>query len=251
MKTEAFEILGASENGPYVLTCEHASNRVPEPLAASAADAPWLETHWGYDPGAAEVTRTLHERSGSTAILSRFSRLVCDPNRAVDHPDWVRAEVEGHALSFNVGLDAAERERRQRLYHDPYHAAIDEALGARVARGGDVLLFSVHSYTPVYLGQVREMEAGVLFNDHEAVAERFADALREEGFVTALNEPYSGRTGMIFSAQRHGETHNVIYLELEVRQDLIGTPESARAVGHRVANALERLELRRESRTSE
>ena len=43
---------------------------------------------------------------------------------------------------------------------------------------------------------------------------------------------------MIYSAQRHGTAHDVVYLELEVRQDLIDTQAKALATGRRIAQAL-------------
>ena len=136
--------------------------------------------------------------------------------------------VQGHAFSFNRGVDGAERERRRARYFDPYHAAIDRALAARAASGTEVRLCSIHSFTPVYDGCARPMEVGVLFDDHEAHAERLVGALAGEGFAVARNEPYSGFAGLIYSARRHGRAHGVVYLELEVRNDLIATT-SARA----------------------
>jgi predicted N-formylglutamate amidohydrolase len=57
-------------------------------------------------------------------------------------------------------------------------------------------------------------------------------------FESVLNAPYSGRDGLIYSAQRHGRAHELVYLELEVRQDLIDSPEKALATGRRIARAL-------------
>ena len=65
------------------------------------------------------------------------------------------------------------------------------------------------------------MEIGVLFDSYDAVAQRLAEQFELQGFVTALNEPYSGLKGMMTVARRHGTAHGVIYLELELRQDLI------------------------------
>ncbi|NVB39000.1 N-formylglutamate amidohydrolase [Pseudenhygromyxa sp. WMMC2535] len=248
MSGDAFEIHGEGREGPMVITCEHASARVPAPLSTSDSDRAWLETHWGYDIGAATVARRLADRSGSVAVLARYSRLVCDPNRDTDDPTWIRTHVEGQPLSFNQDLDAEERDRRARRHHAPYHAAVDRLLAQRLPRGGDVLLFSVHSFTPVFAGAVRPMELGVLFDRHAAVAERFAGLLDEQGFHTALNEPYSGMDGVIFAAQHHGAAHDVVYLELEVRQDLISDAAAAIAVADRVGAALERLRLRTKSR---
>jgi len=78
----------------------------------------------------------------------------------------------------------------------------------------------------------------VLFDAHDEPAWRLEGALAEQGFETALNAPYSGRDGLIHSAQRHGTAHDIVYLELEVRQDLIDTRAKALAVGRRIARAL-------------
>jgi predicted N-formylglutamate amidohydrolase len=236
---------------PLVVTCEHASNALPPHLEASDEDRSWLESHWGWDIGAAEVTRELVRLTGSVGVLSGFSRLVCDANRPCSNDTWILTEVEGHTLDFNRGLDAAERERRLNDYFGVYHATVDAILDQRVRLGGDILLLAIHSFTPVFDDQVRPMELGVLYCDYEAVARRLAQELEQEGFRTALNEPYSGLTGMVYSAHFHGNNHDLVYQELEIRQDLIATPESARAVAARIASALSRLRVRRHHRLPE
>ena len=237
-----------ARRGPMIVTCEHASARVPHPLRTNAHDRPWLKTHWGYDIGAATVAREIIRQSGSAGVFARFSRLVCDPNRSTDHPDWIRRSVEGHPLTFNRRLDANECKRRRSSYYEPYHDAVDRILDERLKCGGDVLLLSVHSFTPVLGNERRDMEIGVLFDRYAAVATRLAELLRDEDFKTELNQPYSGMAGMMFAANRHGSAHNVVYLETEVRQDLTDTAPKARAVGKRFASALERLTVRLRSR---
>jgi predicted N-formylglutamate amidohydrolase len=234
---DAYEISGNPDAGPFLFICEHATRRLLE-WEASPEDRPYLEDHWGWDVGAADLTRELARLTGSGAVLSRFSRLVCDPNRAPGEASFVVREVAGHALSFNRSVDDAERARRRARYFDPYHGAIDRALARRIASGRDVLLCSIHSFTPVWDGSARPMEVGVLYDDHLDVAARLVDALTREGFATAHNEPYSGLAGLIYSARRHGRAHGVVYVELEVRNDEIAPPERARAIAPRIARAL-------------
>ena len=78
----------------------------------------------------------------------------------------------------------------------------------------------------------------MLFDAYDDVAERMVHALRAEGLRTEANEPYSGKIGLIYSANRHGTQHDVPYLELEIRQDLIAAERSARRVAQRVFHAL-------------
>ena len=223
--------------GPFVFSCEHATNELPE-WESEPEDRPLLADHWGWDIGAADLTRALAELTGSCAVLSRFSRLVCDPNRDPAEPSFVVEAAEGRRLAWNRRLDDAERRRRVARYFDPYHAAIDRTIRARRALGTEVRLCAVHSFTPVYLGDARPMEVGVLFDEYHEHAWRLEGALAAEGFAAALNAPYSGLDGLIYSARRHGRAHGLVYLELEVRQDLIATPPAARAVAARIARAL-------------
>jgi len=241
MTKSAYQVMGHANKGvPLVLTCEHASNRIPEPLQASGTDKDWLQTHWGWDPGIANTTKQMFEDIPSVAVLSTFSRLVCDPNRTEVDPTWIRTEVEGHTLSFNEGLDEAERKRRFERYHNPYHRAIEQTLEERLLQQPPFFLLSMHSFTPVLGDEVREMEIGILFDRYEDMAEDLAEELTGVGFRTALNEPYSGFEELIYSVSRHGNAYRVPYLELEVRQDLIDTPVKAQKIGRHLSTLLQK-----------
>ncbi len=229
----AFEILGRGET-PLLLTCEHASARLPSPLESSGDDRPWMQTHWAWDLGAEALCRELSERLGGRAVAARFSRLVCDANRPCEHPDWIRESVEGHALSFNRGLTSGERARRRETCWVPYHRAIDEQLRAE----RPALMVAMHSFTPVWKGRGRPMEIGVLYDDHEPLALALADALSRAGSTVALNAPYSGFDGLMYAASRHGKAHKVPYLELEIRQDRLADPAGIAQLGQRIAGAL-------------
>lgn len=242
---DAVEVFGDRHHTRrLVVTCEHASSRVPDPLEVAPEDEHWLATHWGLDIGAGELTRSLVRRKSCVALLARFSRLVCDANRAAEDPGLIMTEVEGHPLAFNRAIGPAELERRLATYHRPYHTLVDACLGERVARGGDVVLLSIHSFTPVLYGERRTMEVGVLFDRYEPIAKRLAGHLEDEGFVTALNEPYTGTRGNMYAMHRHGRQHGVVYLELEVRQDLLGSTEDIEQVASRVCDALTALQVR-------
>ncbi len=246
---ESAEIFGEMNlRGPMVVMCEHASRRLPPGMTATQEDEPILAAHWGSDIGAAEVTREIVRQSGSVGLVAPYSRLVCDLNRFPDDPTWIRQTPEGHALSFNAELDDAERLRRLLMYHEPFHVVADKLLDDRLRLGGDVLLLSVHSFTPVFEEEVRTLEIGVLFDSYPSVAARLMEEFEAEGFDTLLNEPYSGIDNVMYAAKRHGLQHGVVYLEVEIRQDLIGTVEDARAVGRRLACGLEGLRLRERRR---
>ncbi|AKU92541.1 N-formylglutamate amidohydrolase [Vulgatibacter incomptus] len=189
--TDAYEALEGAPDATVFLTCEHASERLPEGYAWHGDDARLVGTHWAFDLGARELVFDLAEAMRAPAVLSRFSRLLVDPNRPEDSETLFRAEAEGAAVALNRDLTDAERTRRIDRFYRPYHRALD----ARLAAHGAPVLFSIHTFTPVYEGAIRPMEVGVLFDTQDELAEGVAAAIRAAGFVTAMNEPYSGRPG--------------------------------------------------------
>ena len=227
---DAVEILTGT--GPIVLSCEHASMRLPEPWAWPAADHWLVGTHWSYDLGIADLVRILSRRTGWPAVLSRFSRLLIDPNRSLESHELFRTDAEGRLVHLNAGVSPSDRKRRIERYYEPYHAALDQV----VASAADASLCSMHSFTPIYLGRRRELEIGVLFDKDEDTAREVAQHLADAGWHVRLNEPYSGREGLMFSADEHALAHGRVAIELEFRQDLLLDP-----------NQLERLAVDVES----
>lgn len=224
---EAYE-LRASRAGTakVLLTCEHASNRLPQGWRWSAADARLADMHWAFDPGAAALAGELAEAMEAPLVLARFCRLLVDPNRAVDSYTLLRARCDGIPVELNVGVSAADLDRRLRGYYHPFHDAVDRAAEAVQPE----LVFSVHSFTPIYEGTARQVELGILHVDQPALAERWQEAGRRAGFDTRINEPYSGVDGSMYSAQIHGQRAGCPALELEVRQDIATDPGRRRAV---------------------
>lgn len=221
-QTDAYEVVrGGAGDAPLLLTCEHASNRLPAPWSWPEEDRWLVETHWAVDLGVGDLTRDLAAVLGATGVLARFSRLLVDANRSPRDADLCRAVADGREVALNRGIGAAEVSRRLAAYHQPFHDAIDRAL---TGRSGNLVL-SMHSFTPVYEGgPPRPMELGVLFDEEEALALRCAEVLRGHGFVTALNEPWSGKGGLMFSPRGHAMRHGWRALEVEVRQDLAVDP---------------------------
>lgn len=246
MSTQAFELLGTSDRpGPFLFTCEHASNALPDGVQPSEGDQKLLEEHWGWDIGARDVTAQLVATLGGQAVATKFSRLWVDPNRDSKSEALILTEIDGQQIRFNNAVDANERARRLRDWFEPYHDAVKRIGLARSEQPTPMEILSVHSFTPLYLGKARPMEIGVLFNDYDERAWHMEEALIAQGFEVALNAPYSGKPPdrLIYSAQRHGESLQVPYLELEIRQDLIADAKTAKEVGIRIARGL--LEYRK------
>ena len=222
-----------------MLTCEHASNRLPRGCRPrSAAERALLDTHWGWDIGAWDVARRLARRLGAAAVGGGVSRLVVDLNRPAVDPSLVRREAGWVRLSWNAHLAPAEIERRMLAWHLPYHDAIERAILRLVVRDVRPLLLAVHSFTPVYEGRRREFDLGVLFDRSRVHAELLLRGLRREGFAVRENEPYSGIAGMMYAIHRHGTHHDLPCLELEMNQALFRRRGAAARLAPKIARAL-------------
>jgi predicted N-formylglutamate amidohydrolase len=228
---------GAADWPRLVLTCEHASPTVPEEYADLGLTREQLGDHIGWDIGAAAVTAELNRQLGAPAVLSAASRLLVDCNRDLHDADLIPHASHGQPIPGNTAIDAAERARRLARFYDPYHAAIDAELSGRP----DVLLLSVHSFTPELNGRARPFDVGVLFDGFDDLAHTLARSIDASGFAVRMNEPYSALDGLIFSARSPGRRHGVRYLELEINNCLLRTDANARAIAARLVGPVAAL----------
>ena len=227
---EITEVYGNTETPRLIMSCEHASNRIPFDHDLSDEEQMILQDHWGWDIGISELTKTLCDNLNALSVHARFSRLVCDANRDPSHPTLVLSEADGVNLSFNGQGDNIQQSRLDK-YHIPYHGRLEQLLQKQLEHRP--ILLSMHSFTPVWKHHLRQMDIGVLFDIEAPLNQGLFKALRKS-FFAAQNQPYSGQNGMMYSATRHGQHFGLPYLELEVNQHLLSTPERIT----QVANAM-------------
>jgi predicted N-formylglutamate amidohydrolase len=240
----AYEIYGFQSPSRYLFSCEHASNRVPHPLISTLSDQEnILHTHWAYDIGTRLLVQELVNMGKSQAILARFSRLIVDANRHRNRDDLILPTVEGLPVSFNQHLDEADVALRLDSYYNPFHNGYKEMVATRKTNPKPFLLISVHSFTPVWKGRVRNMDIGILYDSFDEIVLPLKEKLQKEGFFVALNEPYSGRFGLMYSVEQQGRAFDVPHIELEFNQAQICTPQRVKSVAKKVFRALEGIEI--------
>lgn len=224
----------------WVLSCEHASAALPRAYRGLGVSRAERLDHIGWDIGARGVQREVARRLGVPAVASRWSRLLIDCNRDLHDPSLIVARSDGVPVPGNARVSRAERARRIALYHAPYHAAVDRMVrrAKRANPDAAVQILALHSFTPVMRGSERSFDVGVLFDAYPVLARRLGRTLAELGYRVRYNEPYSGRAGLIYSARRHGDAHDVAYVELEINNVLLRTPEGVARLGRDVARAL-------------
>lgn len=238
MQNESYEVLGETRNSRWLLTCDHASNRVPEwinggDLGICAED---MSRHIAYDVGAAGVTEALAEVMDAPAVLSRFSRLVIDPNRGEDDPTLLMRLYDGTIIPANRNADRDDLELRLNRLYRPYHAAYAALAAAREDR----VICAVHSFTPQLRGRPpRPWQIGILHSHLDTwLAELLIDRLRQEtDLCVGDNEPYNGHLPGD-AIDRHALTAGRPNVLIEIRNDLIQTPEDQQAWAQRLAPIL-------------
>ncbi len=231
--SEAFTLIRGG-GAPILIVCDHASRHVPSDIDLRI-DPALLSRHIALDIGVAEVATLLAGRLSCTAILASVSRLVIDLNREEDAPALIPHVSDGHAIAGNNGAD--RQARLARFYH-PYHDAVTEQLSAI----GHPFLLSLHSFTPHLESdpeQQRPWEIGILYNEDDRAARIAIPMLREAGFVTGDQQPYSGKL-LNATMNRHAEGGGHPYLGVEMRQDIAGTPEGQLRFADALAPIVER-----------
>jgi predicted N-formylglutamate amidohydrolase len=242
------DIIDGSVESGALLLCDHASNAIPADLGDLGLPPTEFQRHIAYDIGAAAVTRSLARRLGAPAILTRFSRLIIDPNRGRDDPTLVMRLSDGAVIPGNARVDDAEVARRVERFYDPYDAAIAAATDRALAAGHPPAIVTIHSFTPIWRGCPRPWHVGILWDADARFAAPLLDGLRaEEGLVVGDNEPYDGALAGD-TVDRHATARGIASALVEIRQDLIAHDEGAEEWAERFARLLEPLLFRPELR---
>lgn len=232
--SEAFRQIGTPARGGIVCTADHASNAVPADIDLGIPDH-LLQEHIAIDIGIAAIAERLAQNYAIPAHIAAVSRLVCDLNRDETAQGLVPDASDGHPIPGNVGVD---REERLARFHRPYHTALADWLDD----AQPALILSLHSFTPhlASRNEPRPWQVGVLYNQDNRAARIAIPLLAAEGLNVGDNLPYSGRD-LNYTMNRHAEAHGRPYLGVELRQDLVQTPESHDRWAGFLANIAQRV----------
>ena len=232
------EIIPGALDCGLILLCDHASNALPPEYGTLGLAPEQFARHIAWDIGAAAVTRALAARFGAPAVLTRFSRLLIDPNRGADDPTLVMKLSDGAIVPGNVSADAAEIERRRERFWRPYRVAAGGIIDQMTATGAPPAILSIHSFTPVWRGAVRPWEIGLLWDADPRLAQALLGRL-EPALASPVgdNEPYDGAL-VGDTLYELGTARGLAHVIVELRQDLIGAAEGAARWAGIVADAL-------------
>jgi predicted N-formylglutamate amidohydrolase len=226
-------------SGPFVILCDHASNRIPQDFVSFGFDPAILEMHIAWDPGALGVARRLSERLDAPLIWPDASRVLIDCNRAFDASSLIVVDTERGNIAANKNLTEEERRRRIRQIHAPYHETIDACLRRRVAAGLSTALLAIHSFTPIFSGRPRPWHIGIVFGADRRLADLLIGALEADSTLTVgINEPYSPADSVYYTVERHSGPRHLPAAMIEIRNDEIGDEAGQRRWAERLASIL-------------
>ena len=113
-------------------------------------------------------------------------------------------------------------------------------LDARAAEKHPAILVTIHSFTPVFKGNRRNLHLGIL-HDRDA---RFADRMlslfaRTNDIVVRRNEPYGPKDGVCHTLNLHAGVRGLLNVMIEIRNDLIETDKGQTEWAERLAETLQ------------
>jgi predicted N-formylglutamate amidohydrolase len=216
---DAAIVVNEGGTSPYVLLCEHASNRIPKKLGTLGLPDSELGRHIAWDIGAEKVARLLSRLIDAPLVLQRYSRLAYDCNRPPDSPDAMPEVTELTPVPGNRGLTPADRLARIEAIYRPFHHAVETVLDGRAARGLTSMVITIHSFTPVYKGKARALELGILHDRDVRLATRLIKSF--PNVDARLNEPYGPKDGVLHTLDLHAAPRGLNHAMIEIRNDLI------------------------------
>jgi predicted N-formylglutamate amidohydrolase len=215
-----------------VLVCEHASCAIPPSLNGLGVSEDASQSHAAWDPGALAVAQRMSQRLDAALVFSTVSRLVYDCNRPPSASDAMPIKSEVFDVPGNIGLTQADRDARTQSYYVPFQTA----LAAQIAKISAPIIVTIHSFTPVYHGQNRAVEIGILHDHDTRLADAMLDTAASHTATLVLrNEPYGPGHGVTHTLREHALPDGHLNVMLEIRNDLIQTEPQQSAMGDMIA----------------
>ena len=148
-------------------------------------------------------------------------------------------QSEETPIPANADLTPQARQARIDGIYRPFSNGLEDVL----TRHSDTLklMITVHSFTPVYKGTKRAVELGLLHGkDARFATGMLAQAAPDLPLITRLNEPYAAADGVAHTLDRHAAPHGLQNVMIEIRNDLIQTPEQQQAMADCLAPWIDR-----------
>lgn len=234
-----YAVVNPDGASPFLLLCEHASNRIPRALGDLGVSHAERQRHIAWDIGVSALSQHLSATLDAPLFMTNYSRLVIDCNRPLHVPSAIPEISETTPIPGNIGIGAAERRQRIETLFQPFAGAVARRLDLRQAQNLPTGVVGVHSFTPIYQGRSRPWHAGVLYGEAAAFGRALIAALEEEtGLVIGDNEPYNIHPDEDYTVPVHADARGLPGLLIEIRHDLLATGEDVMRWGESMTACL-------------
>ena len=208
-----------------MLTCEHASNRLPADFK-KAVPADVLKTHRAYDIGAVQVFRKLVKfAKPEFSCEGKFSRLFVDLNRTITNKSAFSEYYE--ALETSDKTAAAKAKAQATAYWKEYRANIEKFVSSSLRsskQAAEIVHLGIHSFTPVLNGKVRNTDIGILYDPSRPQERAYAQVIKDEikrlypTMKVRFNYPYKGTSDGLTTTLRKKFGTRYVGIEIEINQ---------------------------------
>lgn len=223
--SQSVEIINRAGNGPVVILCEHASHDIPTQYQELGVAPSHRHSHAVWDLGARAVAMKLAHKLQAPVVASLVSRLVYDCNRPPEAASAMPERSEIIEVPGNRNMTIAQRATRIKAIYRPFCDAVTSVLADRQARNIPTALVTIHSFTPIYHGQPRTVEIGILHDDDSRLADAMlAQTYRLPHRQIQRNSPYGPEHEVTHSLRLHGIRNGFANVMIEIRNDLLTTP---------------------------
>jgi predicted N-formylglutamate amidohydrolase len=218
-----------------MLTCEHASNRLPAAFK-KAVPADVLKTHRAYDIGAVQVFRKLARfAKPEFSCEGKFSRLFVDLNRTITNKNAFSEYYEAFETHDKA---AAEKVKAQATaYWKEYRDNVEKFVQQNISKGNkgtasksvtnkgtEIVHLGIHSFTPVLNGKVRNTDIGILYDPARPQERAYANVIKDEikrlypAMKVRFNYPYKGSSDGLTTTLRKKFGPRYVGIEIEINQ---------------------------------
>ncbi|WP_226562281.1 N-formylglutamate amidohydrolase [Salipiger thiooxidans] len=234
------EMVNPIGKGRFIFGCEHAGNKVPARLGTLGLSEMELTRHIAWDIGARRLTELLSARTDSPGILQRYSRLVYDCNRTIDHPGAFVTDADGSRVTGNSALSDLQKTMREREIYRPFHQELTSLIECRRQRAERFAYIAVHSFNETVRGEQRPWHIGFIYNQQSALSKRLIQWFQDNtNHIVGDNEPYSPVDAVDHTIRVQAEVRSVPYTMIEVRNDLLRNEDDIAYWADQIAYALE------------
>lgn len=212
--------MSQQSNYAFIVTAEHASSAIPHECGGVFNGfIETLETHQIYDVGIKPIAEAFAGFLNCPLLLGEVTRLAVDLNRSIGNVSQFSKPVfeSSEALKF----DLLQR------YFLTFRGRANEYIDEQIQLGKTVIHISLHSFVKRFFDVDREVDLGVLFDDHRQAEKVFGRAWIKSlqnslpNLNVTENQPYyGGEDGHTTAIRRLYSETQYLGIEIEFSQDL-------------------------------